>query len=106
MTNTAQIETKSKHTFEASDTVNIGQGAWTLSKELSSSSKGLAKWNISAANAAGESSFTMVETLQDAVNESGQTQSDTHYAYAARAGRRLGKRPDPDPPRRRHYELC
>ena len=83
VTNTAQIETKSKHTFEASATVNIGQGAWTLSKELSSSSKGLAKWDISAANAAGESSFTLVETLQDAVNESGQTQLNTHYAYAA-----------------------
>lgn len=83
VTNKAQILTKSDHTFEASATVNIGQGAWTLSKELSSSSKGLAKWDISAANAAGESSFTLVETLQDAVNESGQTQSDTHYAYAA-----------------------
>jgi hypothetical protein len=81
--NVAQILTKSDHTFEASATVNIGQGNWTLSKELSSSSKGLAKWNISAANAAGESSFTLVETLQDAVNESGQTQLDTHYAYAA-----------------------
>lgn len=83
VTNKAQILTKSKHTFEASATVNIGQGAWTLSKELSSSSKGLAKWDISAANAAGESSFTLVETLKDAVNESGQTQLDTHYAYAA-----------------------
>lgn len=83
VTNTAQIETKSKHTFKASATKTIGQGDWTLSKELSSSSKGLAKWNISAANAAGESSFTLVETLKDAVNESGQTQSDTHYAYAA-----------------------
>ena len=83
VTNTAQILTKSGHTFKASDTVNIGQGAWTLSKELSSSSKGLAKWNISAANAAGESSFTLVETLKDAVNESGQTQDNTHYAYAA-----------------------
>lgn len=83
VTNTAQILTKSGHTFKASDTVNIGKGDWTLSKELSSSSKGLAKWNISAANAAGESSFTLVETLQDAVNESGQTQLNTHYAYAA-----------------------
>lgn len=83
VTNTAQILTKSNRTFEASDTVNIGKGDWSLSKELSSSSKGLAKWNISAANAAGESSFTLVETLQDAVNESGQTQLDTHYAYAA-----------------------
>lgn len=83
MTNKAQIETKSKHTFKASDTVNIGQGDWTLNKQLASSSKGLAKWNISAANAAGESSFTLVETLKDAVNESGQTQQDTHYAYAA-----------------------
>lgn len=83
VTNTAQILTKSNHTFEASDTVNIGQGDWTLSKQLSSSSKGLAKWDISAANAAGESSFTLVETLKDAVNESGQTQLDTHYAYAA-----------------------
>lgn len=81
--NVAQILTKSDHIFEASATVNIGQGAWTLSKELSSSSKGLAKWDISAANAAGESSFTLVETLKDAVNESGQTQLDTHYAYAA-----------------------
>lgn len=83
MTNTAQILTKSNQPFEASDTVNIGQGDWTLNKQLASSSKGLAKWNISAANAAGESSFTLVETLRDAVNESGQTQSDTHYAYAA-----------------------
>lgn len=83
VTNTAQIETKSKHIFKASDTENIGQGDWTLSKQLSSSSKGLAKWNISAANAAGESSFTLVESLQDAVNESGQTQLNTHYAYAA-----------------------
>lgn len=83
VTNKAQILTKSNHTFEASDTVNIGQGDWTLSKQLASSSKGLAKWDISAANAAGESSFTLVETLQDAVNESGQTQLDTHYAYAA-----------------------
>lgn len=83
VTNKAQIETKSKHTFKASDTVNIGQGDWTLNKQLASSSKGLAKWNISAANAAGESSFTLVETLKDAVNESGQTQLNTHYAYAA-----------------------
>lgn len=83
VTNTAQIETKSKHTFKASATKTIGQGDWTLSKQLASSSKGLAKWDISAANAAGESSFTLVETLQDAVNESNQTQSDTHYAYAA-----------------------
>ena len=83
VTNTAQIETKSKHIFKASYTENIGQGDWTLNKELASSSKGLAKWNISAANAAGESSFTLVETLQDAVNESGQTQLNTHYAYAA-----------------------
>ena len=83
VTNTAQIETKSKHTFKASDTVNIGQGDWTLSKQLASSSKGLAKWDISAANAAGAGSFTLVESLQDAVNESGQTQDNTHYAYAA-----------------------
>lgn len=83
VTNKAQILTKSNHTFKASDTVNIGQGDWTLNKELSSSSKGLAKWDISAANAAGESSFTLVETLKDAVNESGQTQLNTHYAYAA-----------------------
>ena len=83
VTNKAQILTKSNHTFEASATVNIGQGTWTLSKELASSSKGLAKWDISAANAAGESSFTLVETLRDAVNENGQIQSNTHYAYAA-----------------------
>ena len=81
--NVAQILTKSKHTFEASATKTIGQGDWTLNKQLASSSKGLAKWNISAANAAGESSFTLVESLKDAVNENGQTQSDTHYAYAA-----------------------
>ena len=83
VTNTAQIKTKSDHIFEASDTVNIGQGDWTLNKQLASSSKGLAKWNISAANAAGESSFTLVETLKDAVNESNQNQLNTHYAYAA-----------------------
>ena len=91
VTNTAQILTKSEHIFEDSATVNIGKGDWTLSKELSSSSKGLAKWNISAANAAGESSFTLVETLRDAVNESGQTQLDTHYAYAAELEEALEK---------------
>lgn len=91
VTNTAQIETKSKHTFKASATKTIGQGDWTLSKQLSSSSKGLAKWNISAANAAGESSFTLVESLQDAVNESGQTQDKTHYAYAAELEEALEK---------------
>lgn len=91
VTNTAQILTKSNHTFEASDTVNIGKGDWSLSKELSSSSKGLAKWDISAANAAGESSFTLVETLQDAVNENGQIQSNTHYAYAAELEKALEK---------------
>lgn len=83
VTNTAKVETKDGKTFTASDTVPLKQGDWTLSKELSSSSKGLAKWDISAANAAGESSFTLVESLQDAVNESGQTQLNTHYAYAA-----------------------
>ena len=82
VTNTAQI-TKSNHTFEASDTVNIGKGDWSLNKQLASSSKGLAKWDISAANAAGAGSFTLVESFQDAVNESGQTQANTHYAYAA-----------------------
>lgn len=91
VTNTAQILTKSEHIFEDSATVNIGKGDWTLSKELSSSSKGLAKWNISAANAAGESSFTLVETLQDAVNESGQNQLNTHYAYAAELEKALEK---------------
>lgn len=90
VTNKAQILTKSNHTFEASDTVNIGKGDWSLSKQLASS-KGLAKWDISAANAAGESSFTLVESLQDAVNESGQTQDKTHYAYAAELEEALEK---------------
>lgn len=83
VTNKAQILTKSNQIFEASATKTIGQGDWTLNKQLASSSKGLAQWNISAANAAGESSFTLVESLQDAVNESGQNQLNTHYAYAA-----------------------
>ena len=91
VTNKAQILTKSNQIFEASATKTIGQGDWTLSKQLSSSSKGLAKWNISAANAAGESSFTLVETLQDAVNENGQIQSNTHYAYAAELEKALEK---------------
>ena len=37
----------------------------------------------SVTNKAGEAEFTLVETLRDAVNESGQTQLNTHYAYAA-----------------------
>ena len=37
------------------------------------------------------SSFTLVETLRDAVNESGQTQLDTHYAYAAELEEALEK---------------
>lgn len=91
VTNKAQILTKSNQTFEASATKTIGQGDWTLNKQLASSNKGLAKWDISAANAAGESSFTLVETLQDAVNESNQTQLNTHYAYAAELEKALEK---------------
>lgn len=34
VTNKAQILTKSNHTFEASDTVNIGKGDWSLSKSI------------------------------------------------------------------------
>ena len=55
---------------------------------------------------AGENSFTLVETLKDAVNESGQTQSDTHYAYAAELEKALEEGLTPDPPTTRHHELC
>ena len=82
VTNTAQIETKSKHTFEASDTVNIGQGDWTLSKKLAASGKN-PTWNLSATNKAGEAEFTLWDVLSDAVNDAEQTTKNTHYAYAA-----------------------
>lgn len=82
VTNKAQILTKSNHTFEASDTVNIGKGDWSLSKSIATRGE-TPTWNLSATNKAGEAEFTLVETLRDAVNESGQTQLNTHYAYAA-----------------------
>lgn len=82
VTNTAQIETKSKHIFEASDTVNIGKGDWTLSKKLAASGKN-PTWNITATNKAGEAEFTLWDVLSDAVNDAEQTTKNTHYAYAA-----------------------
>lgn len=81
VTNTAQIETKSKHTFEASDTVNIGKGDWTLSKKLAASGKN-PTWNITATNKAGEAEFTLWDVLSDAVNDAEQTTKNTHYAIA------------------------
>ena len=55
--NVAQILTKSDHTFEASDTVNIGQGAWTLSKaSCPAAARAWPNWNISGRQCkAGES---------------------------------------------------
>ena len=80
--NVAQILTKSNHIFEASDTENIGQGAWTLSKKLAASGKN-PTWNITATNKAGEAEFTLWDVLSDAVNDAEQTTKNTHYAYAA-----------------------
>lgn len=80
--NVAQILTKSDHTFEASATVNIGKGDWTLSKKLAASGKN-PTWNITATNKAGEAEFTLWDVLSDAVNDAEQTTKNTHYAYAA-----------------------
>lgn len=81
VTNTAQILTKSGHTFKASDTVNIGKGDWTLSKKLAASGKN-PTWNLSATNKAGEAEFTLWDVLDDAENDQGETKEDTHYAIA------------------------
>lgn len=81
VTNTAQIETKSKHTFEASDTVNIGKGDWTLSKSIATRGE-TPTWNLSATNKAGEAEFTLWDVLDDAENDQGETKEDTHYAIA------------------------
>lgn len=81
VTNTAQIETKSKHTFEASDTVNIGKGDWSLSKSIATRGE-TPTWNLSATNKAGEAEFTLWDVLDDAENDQGETKEDTHYAIA------------------------
>lgn len=81
VTNTAQILTKSGHTFKASDTVNIGKGDWTLSKKLAASGKN-PTWNLSATNKAGEAEFTLWDVLDDAENDQGEEKKDTHYAIA------------------------
>ena len=81
VTNTAQIETKSKHTFEASDTVNIGKGDWSLSKSIATRGE-TPTWNLSATNKAGEAEFTLWDVLADAKNDQGETKEDTHYAIA------------------------
>lgn len=73
VTNKAQILTKSDHTFEASATVNIGQGTWTLSKELSSSYKSFEK-RVSA------------NSDQD---ESGYQSGDQTYQYSKLDGKNL-----------------
>lgn len=81
VTNKAQILTKSDHTFTASDTVNIGQGAWTLSKSIATRGE-TPTWNLSATNKAGEAEFTLWDVLDDAENDQGETKEDTHYAIA------------------------
>lgn len=81
VTNTAQIETKSKHIFEASDTVNIGKGDWSLSKSIATRGE-TPTWNLSATNKAGEAEFTLWDVLDDAENDQGETKEDTHYAIA------------------------
>ena len=81
VTNTAQIETKSNHTFEASDTVNIGKGDWSLSKSIATRGE-TPTWNLSATNKAGEAEFTLWDVLDDAENDQGETKEDTHYAIA------------------------
>ena len=90
MTNKAQIETKSKHIFEASDTVKIGKGRLDPEQvQLSSSSKGLANMEyLCHQRGRRKRSFTLVETLpDDAVNDqAARHQLNTHYAYRRRAG--------------------
>lgn len=81
VTNTAQIETKSKHTFEASDTVNIGKGDWSLSKSIATRGE-TPTWNLSATNKAGEAEFTLWDVLADAKNDQGEEKKNTHYAIA------------------------
>ena len=81
VTNKAQILTKSNHTFEASDTVNIGKGDWSLSKSIATRGE-TPTWNLSAANKAGEAEFTLWDVLDDAENDQGETKEDTHYAIA------------------------
>lgn len=81
VTNKAQILTKSNHTFEASDTVNIGKGDWSLSKSIVTRGE-TPTWNLSATNKAGEAEFTLWDVLDDAENDQGETKEDTHYAIA------------------------
>lgn len=81
VTNTAQILTKSNHTFEVSDTVNIGKGDWSLSKSIATRGE-TPTWNLSATNKAGEAEFTLWDVLADAENDQGETKEDTHYAIA------------------------
>lgn len=81
VTNTAQILTKSNHTFEASDTVNIGKGDWSLSKSIATRGE-TPTWNLSATNKAGEAKFTLWDVLDDAENDQGEEKKDTHYAIA------------------------
>ena len=81
VTNTAQIETKSKHTFKASDTENIGKGDWSLSKSIATRGE-TPTWNLSATNKAGEAEFTLWDVLDDAENDQGEEKKDTHYAIA------------------------
>ena len=81
VTNTAQIETESKHTFKASDTENIGQGDWSLSKSIATRGE-TPTWNLLATNKAGEAEFTLWDVLDDAENDQGETKEDTHYAIA------------------------
>ena len=81
VTNKAQILTKSNHTFEASDTVNIGKGDWSLSKSIATRGE-TPTWNLLATNKAGEAEFTLWDVLDDAENDQGETKEDTHYAIA------------------------
>lgn len=81
VTNTAQILTKSDHTFKALYTENIGKGDWSLSKSIATRGE-TPTWNLSATNKAGEAEFTLWDVLDDAENDQGEEKKDTHYAIA------------------------
>ena len=68
--------------YEADDTVKNYAGKWGLTKTHVKTEGDIAYWNLTATNSTGDSSFTLVDTLHNAVDTAGKTIDGSHYAYA------------------------
>lgn len=83
VTNKATLQRGEDDTvYEADDTVGNYAGKWGLTKTHVKTEGDIAYWNLTVTNSTGDRSFTLVDTLHNAVDTAGKTINGSHYAYA------------------------